>query len=59
MTNDKTIRNNKNKLNIVKCKDCKWADWVTEEDNRELCYCRSLGIVGLGKDFFCADGETN
>jgi hypothetical protein len=44
---------------IVRCKDCKNADYGTDEDGNRFMKC--IGSVkcygGTTPDFFCADGE--
>lgn len=44
---------------VVRCKDCKNADYGTDEDGNRFMKC--IGSVkcygGTTPDFFCADGE--
>ncbi len=58
-TVDDAIAMLKEQETIVRCKDCKNADYGTDEDGNRFMKC--IGSVkcygGTTPDFFCADGE--
>ena len=42
---------------IVRCKECKWADWYKTADGEQFCYCMETGNGGRTADDFCSYGE--
>ena len=42
---------------LVRCKDCKWADWYTAGDGRAYCYCSETGNGGNEENDFCSRAE--
>lgn len=42
---------------LVRCKDCKWADWYTAGDGRTYCYCHITDTGGNEEDDFCSSAE--
>lgn len=44
-------------IDIVRCKECKWADWYKTADGEQFCYCIETGNGGRTADDFCSYGE--
>ena len=44
-------------IDIVFCKECKWADWYKTADGKQFCYCMETGSAGRTADDFCSYGE--
>ena len=42
---------------LVRCKECKWADWYKTADGKQFCYCMETGSAGRTADDFCSYGE--
>ena len=42
---------------LVRCKECKWADWYKTADGKQFCYCMETGNGGRTADDFCSRGE--
>lgn len=42
---------------LIRCKDCKWADWYTADDGRTSWYCYETGKDVNGGDDFCSQAE--
>lgn len=42
---------------IVRCGECKWADWYKTADGEQFCYCMETGNGGRTADDFCSYGE--
>lgn len=43
---------------IIRCKDCKWADWyVSAANGEQYAYCMETGVAGRTADDFCSYGE--
>ena len=39
---------------LIRCKDCKWADWYTAGEGRTFCYCLITDTGGNEEDDFCS-----
>lgn len=44
-------------IDIVRCKECKWADWYKTADGKQFCYCMETGNGGRTADDYCSYGE--
>ena len=44
-------------IDIVRCKECKWADWYKTADGEQFCYCMETGSGGRTADDYCSYGE--
>lgn len=44
-------------IDIVRCEDCKWADWYKTAEGEQFCYCMKTGNGGRTADDFCSYGE--
>ena len=44
-------------IDIVRCGECKWADWYKTADGKQFCYCMETGNGGRIADDFCSYGE--
>ena len=44
-------------IDIVFCKECKWADWYKTADGKQFCYCMETGNGGRTADDYCSYGE--
>ena len=47
----------KNGIDIVRCKECRWADWYKTADGEQFCYCMETDNGGRTADDFCSYGE--
>ena len=46
-----------NAIDIVRCKECKWADFYTTAEKEQYCYCLETDRGGRTADDFCSYGE--
>lgn len=44
---------------LVRCKECKWADWYKTADGEQFCYCMETGNGGRTADDYCSYGERS
>ena len=44
-------------VSVVRCKECKWADWYKTADGEQFCYCMETDNGGRTADDFCSYGE--
>lgn len=42
---------------VVRCKDCKWADWYKTAGGEQFCYCIETDSGGRTANDFCSYGE--
>ena len=42
---------------LVRCKDCKLADWYKTVKGELFCYCMETGVAGRTEDDYCSYGE--
>ena len=52
-----TVINMMPSIDIVRCKECKWADWYKTADGEQFCYCMETGSGGRIADDYCSYGE--
>lgn len=46
-------------IDIVRCKECKWADWYKTADGEQFCYCMETGSGGRTADDYCSYAERS
>ena len=46
-------------VDIVRCKECKWADWYKTADGEQFCYCIETGNGGRTADDYCSYAERS
>lgn len=46
-------------VQVIRCKDCKWADWYIACNGNKYCHCEETGfeVSGLSEDDFCSFAE--
>lgn len=44
-------------VEVVRCKDCKWSDWYKSVDGNCYCYCMETGAAARTEDDYCSYGE--
>jgi hypothetical protein len=42
---------------VVRCWECKWADWYSTKDGKRYCHCMETGIGGRTEDDYCSYAE--
>lgn len=45
------------RVEVVRCKDCKFSDWYTAMDGNQYCYCTEHDSSGHQKNDYCSYGE--
>lgn len=53
------IESTRGKVEVVRCKDCKWADWYTTADGHIYCCCMETGNGGRTENDYCSYGESD
>ena len=46
-------------IDIVRCKECKWADFYTTAEKEQYCFCLETDRGGRTADDFCSYGERS
>ena len=44
-------------IDLIRCKECKWADFYTTAEKEQYCYCLETDRGGRTADDFCSYGE--
>lgn len=42
---------------LVRCRDCKWADWYTSAEGYHYCHCMETDAWARTEDDYCSYGE--
>ena len=46
-------------IDIVRCSECKWADFYTTSEKEQFCYCLETDRGGRTAEDFCSYGERS
>lgn len=58
-TTCQTHKVEKDVVEVVRCKDCKWSDWYKAVNGEHRCYCMEHGTSGHTDDDYCSYGERS
>ena len=47
------------KSDVVRCNECKYADWYAAAGGEKYCYCMETGASGRTENDFCSYGERD